>query len=155
VFEGVKRLLRQLVGGCKLLSRLGEYIARLAWSGTGGLWARRCLGNFWPMALHGSITLQVRPGAGFFWLPRLGSGLRTQSGTPVATTRKMAMGVDRWKTVDCVVSGADRKDLPRLWLNYAMEAWKAVWLDSASVGPLGPTTTPRDDNSKNGALFHS
>ena len=38
------------------------------------------------------------------------------------------IGGKRW-IVWCV--GADRKDLPRLWLNYFMEAWKAVWLDSA------------------------
>ena len=44
--------------------------------------------------------------------------------------------------MDCSVSGADRKNLPRLWLNYSMGAWKAVWLDSTSVGPLGPTTHP-------------
>jgi len=49
----------------------------------------------------------------------------------------MAMGVDRWKTVECGVCRGRSERICQDWLNYAMEAWKAVWLDSASVGPQG------------------
>jgi hypothetical protein len=73
--------------------------------------------------------------------PTAGRFLCDCLGKYVAITRKMAMGVDRWKTVDCVVSGQIGKDLPRLAkLRYGGLAGTTKYLSLPSYSPCCDVT---------------